>query len=530
MEIRYTLTVNPFPRSEKAHKCLKKALNISGLSSFSGKKEFEFMKFTSNSGVAYWFDDVLGISFPLNTGLEKMLTLNTTTRTNEGNRETGMDADYNVRFLKKIEKIRQRSYTFPQEKITPEMLKQYILREGLLQLTLSITENCNLACTYCCYSEAYPGTRNPSKKKMNFQTAKAALDYYASLLEEGIRFNPYREPSIGFYGGEPLLNFDLIKQCVSYFNHTYPKIKPSYAITTNGTLLDAEKRDFLMEHDFSIAVSLDGPEKEHNRKRVYRDGSGTFADIMKNVKPILDAGYNKCHAICVFDWQSDLFAIQDFFSRKGIPKPSVTTLPNLNDGCTYYDNFTKGEYKKFQEMDARAYDWYLLQRKNTENEDTFFDLLYGLQSGKSLFGVAALVDQTSWMIPYSGACVPGRKILVDVEGNYHICERINETFPIGNISTGLDFNRITQILEDYQTCLDQCPSCTTKKMCGLCYCAFAKAGKFKSATQTCLNPENSSIKELERSFSIAEINPTLPESIADGYYNWLSGISATMED
>jgi uncharacterized protein len=488
------------------------------------------MKFTSDSGVKYWYDNELGISFPLNPDLEKKLTSNPKDCNVEENLETDIDAVFNSRFLKKIEKIRRRSFKFSQQKITPEMLKKYILREGLLQLTLSVTENCNLACKYCCYSDFYPDTRSSSTKKMNFLTAKAALDYYAALLEAGKRFNPKRDPSIGFYGGEPLLNFELIKQCVSYFSTTYPNIKPQYAITTNGTLLDAEKRAFLIAHNFSIAVSIDGPREEHDRKRVYRDGTGTFDDIMENVKPILNSGYSKCHSICVFDWKSDLFTLQEFFNRKDIPRPSVVTLPNTNDGCMYYKQFTPEDYKKFLETDANAFNWYICRKKDIGNEDTFFDQIFGLQAGKRLYSVPALIDGTTWIVPYTGACVPGRKIFVDVEGNFHICERINHTFPIGNASTGLDFAKIVKVIEDYRACLDRCPSCTTQKLCGECYCAFAAEGKFRSASLTCSDPEKNSRKDLERSFTLAEINPNLPESVADGYYAWLSGVSSTMED
>lgn len=488
------------------------------------------MKFESHSGVTYWFDDILGISFPLNPALEAMVSVIPAEKTNENNLENDADARYNAQFMKKMEKIRQCTLKPTRQKITPQLLRHQILREGLLQLTLSITENCNLACRYCCYSDAYPDTRDSSQKVMDFQTAKIALDYYASLLEEGKRFNPQRRPSIGFYGGEPLLNFKLMKLCVSYFENAYPEIDPLYALTTNGTLLDEEKRDFLMAHDFSIAVSIDGPEQEHDRNRIYRDGSGTFADIMRNVKPILDAGYGKCHAICVFDWKSDLFALQDFFSRDDIPRLSVISMPNLNDSCTYYDRFTREDYTKFLEREAEAFRWYTHQTMGSGSTDTFFDYLFGLQAGKTLYAVPALIDGTSYIIPYTGACVPGRKILVDVDGNYHICERINHTFPIGNIRTGLDFTKIARVIEDYRSHLDHCPSCAVKKLCSICYCSFATDGKFKFATQICGDPVESNRKALERAFTVAEINPRLPEFIAEDYYSWLGGVSATMED
>lgn len=489
-----------------------------------------FMKFESHSGVIYWFDNILGISFPINSSLETMVSSDASVRTIEINPENDMDAAYNARFMKKIEKARQYVYKYPKQKITPEQLKNQVLREGLLQLTLSITENCNLSCRYCCFSDIYPNTRNSSPRTMNFQTAKTALDYYASLLEEGKRVNPQRRPAIGFYGGEPLLNFKLIEKCVAYFEKTYPEFDTLYAITTNGTLLDKEKRVFLMAHDFSITVSIDGPEQEHDRNRIYRDGSGTFGDIMKNIKPLLDADYTKIHVICVFDWKSDLFALQDFFSREDVPRLSVIALPNTNDGCTFYERYSREDYKKFIVKDEEAFKSYTQHIKDSGNENSFFDHLFGLQAGKTLYSVPSLIDGTSFIVPYTFTCVPGRKIFVDVDGNYHICERINHTFPIGNIKTGLDFTKIAQIIEDYRSHLDQCPSCSVQKLCSICYCTFAADGQFRFATQACGNPVEDNKKALKRAFTLAEINPGLPESIADGYYTWLSEISATMED
>ena len=119
---------------------------------------------------------------------------------------------------------------------------------------------------------------------MDFETAKKALDYYATLIEEGRGYNPVRRPALGFYGGEPLLHFDLIKDCIHYLKTTYPHIDFLFSLTTNGTLLNKEKEDFLKEHGFLITISIDGPKDEHDRKRVYPNGGGTFKDVMKNVR------------------------------------------------------------------------------------------------------------------------------------------------------------------------------------------------------------------------------------------------------
>lgn len=489
------------------------------------------MKFESDTGVKYWFDSTLGISIPLNPELENALSTTPSEKSiHHYNPSNSADTEYATRFMKKIEKIKQRMVKIPYFNLSPEELKHQILREGLLQLTLGVTEDCNLACKYCYFSEVYPYSRNSSRKMMTFATAKCALDYYISLLREGERFNPNRNPTIGFYGGEPLLNFDLIRKCVSYFEEAYPKMDPLYTITTNGTLLDEKKLTFLMAHNFSIAVSIDGPEMEHNRNRVYRNGSGTFADIMKNIKPMIDAGYKQCHSLCVFDWKSDLFALNEFFNRQDIPRLSTISVPNENDGCIYYKQFTKDDYIKFKEEESKAFSQYILQKRESGYEGSFFDNLFGLRASRTFYNIPVLIDRQSSLMPYTGACLPGRKIFVDVDGNYHTCERINHTFPIGNVKTGLDFTSISSILKDYLSHLDQCSSCQVQKLCGICYCAFASDGKFKNSTQICSNVYEQNRRVLSRTFTVAEKNPRLLGSIADDYYSWLAGIVPTLED
>jgi uncharacterized protein len=486
------------------------------------------MKFTSFSGNSYWFDNTLGITFPLTPSLEKKMLMEPGDKGNIDHQETDTDAAYNSIFVKKIERLKQHVLKFSPLEITPETMKKSLLREGLTQLTLSVTENCNLRCRYCYYSDYYPQSRNPSQKKMDFSTAKAAMDQFASLLMEGARFNPQRETSIGFYGGEPLLNYKLIRECISYFEKTYPDINPQYSMTTNGTLLDTDKCDFLMAHEFSVAVSIDGPEEEHNRNRVYQDGSGTFNDVMKNIRPMVDAGYDKCHILCVYDWDSDLFALQDFFDRDDVPRLSNISLPNVNDGCTYFEQFSDNDYQRFIEKRSEAFQWYCNHGITIGENASFFDILFGIRAGRTIYSTPALMDTTTSVFPYTGTCIPGRKIFVDVNGNYHICERINPTLPIGNIHMGLDFHRITEIVRNYNAHLDKCPTCTTSKTCGLCYCAFTNNGSFTTATQSCHDCND--LNGFRQAFTLGEINPRLPESLVEDYYSWLSTISTTGGD
>ena len=124
-----------------------------------------------------------------------------------------------------------------------------------LFLVLEATHACNLACQYCFVRNYYPEQGG----MMTMDTARRAVD----LL------SPKQSIAVGFFGGEPLMNWDLITGVTAYVKDLTAKrgVDRTLHITTNATLLDDERIRFLDENGFSLIVSLDGPEEIHNRMR-----------------------------------------------------------------------------------------------------------------------------------------------------------------------------------------------------------------------------------------------------------------------
>lgn len=113
------------------------------------------------------------------------------------------------------------------------------LRGCVFNLVLQVTQNCNLRCSYCAYSGAYYN-RTHSQKRMSFEMAKKAIDFLFSHSSERDQL------VIGFYGGEPLLEFDLITQIVEYSESIGWGKKLRYVVTTNATLLTDKVLDFFV--------------------------------------------------------------------------------------------------------------------------------------------------------------------------------------------------------------------------------------------------------------------------------------------
>jgi len=347
---------------------------------------------------------------------------------------------------------------------------------------------------------------------MVFDTAKKAIDYFISLLNEGKKYNPIRKPALGFYGGEPLLNFGLIKKCIEYIESIYNDYEIIYTITTNGSMLDKKRANWLMEHDFIIFVSLDGPEDEHDRLRIYENGKGSFRDVIKNVTRIIRKGYKEIYCMPVFDWKSDLFKREEFFNRNDIPSVARIALVNNIEGCRYYEQFTEKDYSAFLGQLERARSCYYkdLNLQRGKEKLSFFDKLVGLDPGEDLFKSVSIYIQPLIM-PFTGACIPGRKLFVDVYGNYHACERVNSSFPIGNVNDGLNFEKISKLIVGYLRSMDKCPSCKVSRKCTYCYQNFMTDNGFSPSSTVCENIESIKKASFARSFNIAEIYPEFVE-------------------
>jgi uncharacterized protein len=130
-------------------------------------------------------------------------------------------------------------------------------------LVLNVTHKCNLACEYCFVRNYYP----EQLKRMSFDTAVRALTY----------MDRKQGGAISFFGGEPLLEWGLIRQLTPVIRLAWPQAH--LHITTNGVLLDAEKCRWLDAHGFSLIVSVDGPPELHDAVRPLAGGAGSYEKV-----------------------------------------------------------------------------------------------------------------------------------------------------------------------------------------------------------------------------------------------------------
>ncbi len=349
---------------------------------------------------------------------------------------------------------------------------QDILDNSLNTLILQVTQECNLRCSYCVYSGSYLN-RSHSQKKMGIDTAKKGIDFIINHSKNSPTVN------FSFYGGEPLLRFNFIKECIAYAKERGEGKKITFNMTTNGTLLTDEIIKFMKDNEVSLLISMDGPKEIHDKNRVFSNGMGSFDKIMNNIDEIKvkfpeyvekNIGFN-----IVMNGENDFSCINNFFADYDTVKDShvnatfVSTLGSLEEKTISEDFIQNRQYEIFKiflyklgKLDKKYISRLLLKE--------FEHLNYTLN----------IKRETNEKVPKKvhpgGPCVPGlNRLFMTVDGKFCPCERVNEeskAMNIGNVDTGFEIEKIKNLMNVGKTTEQKCKNCWAFRYCYLC-AAFA---------------------------------------------------------
>ena len=154
-------------------------------------------------------------------------------------------------------------------------------RDYIKAVCLNIIHGCNLRCKYCFADE---GEYNGHKGVMSVETAKKAIDYVVK------RSGPRRNIEIDLFGGEPTMIMDTIKEIIAYARENEKAWKKNvrFTMTTNATLLNEDMMDFMDKEMGNIILSLDGRKEVNDNVRIKVDGSGSYDDILPNIKRMIE--------------------------------------------------------------------------------------------------------------------------------------------------------------------------------------------------------------------------------------------------
>ncbi len=315
-------------------------------------------------------------------------------------------------------------------------------------LCLHVAHDCNMTCKYCFASTGHFGGE---RKLMNLETAKKAVDF---ILEKS---GPRRNCEIDFFGGEPLLNFDLIKEVITYAREKEKPLNKNirFTLTTNGLNLTQEIKDFVNEHGMSTVLSLDGRKEINDNMRKNLEGQGTHDIIVEKYKSFVKGRDNKNYYIRGTFTGENLDFSQDVKHIVDLGFNEVSVEPVVVSDCRSYAlmdehlETLKEEYWKLAHM--------YLEYHNNGKPFNFFHFNINLEGGpcsaKRVSGCGAGVEY----------------LAIDPDGNIYPCHQFvgDENFKMGNINSEFNGDKTkNEFLSNSLFDKDDCKNCWARYFCG----------------------------------------------------------------
>lgn len=315
----------------------------------------------------------------------------------------------------------------------------------LKSMCLNIAHSCNFACKYCF---AKKGSYGNSEELMSPQTAKKAIDFLTRASEENNNLE------VDFFGGEPLLAYRTVKETIIYAKQKYPNKKWRFTLTTNGSLLDEEKENFLYQNDVSLVMSLDGNKETNDKFRVFKSGTGTFDTVSQKIKNIADhRSLSEGYYIRGTYTKESLEISKTVMDLRDMGYKFISLEPVVSKdeiGITEEDlSILKSEYEKLAKK-------YIESQK--DGDWKFFHFNLALEAGPC---VQKRVNGCGTGVEY---------IAISPSGDIYPCHQfdgIRET-KLGNINTGIINKEMQERFrkENYLFNKDECKNCWAKFYCG----------------------------------------------------------------
>ncbi len=314
-------------------------------------------------------------------------------------------------------------------------------------LCLHVAHTCNLNCAYCFASQ---GKYSGDRAVMSLEVGKRALDF---LIENS---TGRRNLEVDFFGGEPLMNFDVVKQLVAYAREREKECGKNFrfTLTTNGVLIDDDVIDFANREMSNVVLSLDGRKEVHDRYRVDYAGNGSWEKIVPKFQKLVEArGGKEYYMRGTFthanpDFLKDIQQMLDLGFTELSMEP-VVCAPDDPSALTEDDlKIVMDQYEKLAEL--------MLERRKEGRPFTFYHYMIDLTGGPCIYKrVSGCGSGTEYM-----AVTPW--------GDLYPCHQFvgEERFKLGNIWDGVT-NTATQ--EEFVACnvysRPECADCWAKLYC-----------------------------------------------------------------
>lgn len=319
----------------------------------------------------------------------------------------------------------------------------------LKSLCLHICHDCNLRCKYCF---AGTGDFGGERLMMSAEVGKKAID----LLIEKSKHR--RNLEVDFFGGEPLMNFDVVKEIVSYARSLESKYnkKFRFTITTNGVLINQDVIDYVNENMHNVVLSIDGRKETNDRMRYRVDGSGSYDTIMPKFKALVDARDGKNYYVRGTFTHNNLDFSRDVLHLADEGFKQISVEPVVAGNGSGYEILESDLPQLFEEYEKLALEY--SKRSKTDDWFNFFHYMIDLNQGpciaKRLTGCGAGHEYAA----------------ITPDGDIFPCHQFvgQDEFKIGNVFTGI---KNEEIRTRFKSC-----NVYTKEECKECWAKFYCSG------------------------------------------------------
>lgn len=299
-----------------------------------------------------------------------------------------------------------------------------------MSATFWVTTNCNLNCKYC-----YEG-----EKKLNKVMSTAIVDKAISFILDQFKSVNEKELVVPIHGGEPFLEFEIIKYIVNEFKNKAKNqgFSVSFVTTTNATILNDEILEFIVNEMPDITISIDGTKETHDKMRPFKSGNGSHSKVLNNSLKLLKYAPNM-RVRMTFDSESveNLYKDVKYLIELGFK--CIVPAPNL------FDKNWNNKHIKILEKQIRFIKEYL-----EDKEDV----------------VVSLTDKEIYSI--KGICNGGKNsVHIYPDGNLYPCILVagNENFHIGDIFNGINIKKRDYLLSYSNKLNSDCDGCKLYSYC-----------------------------------------------------------------
>ena len=330
-------------------------------------------------------------------------------------------------------------------------------------LCIHIAHTCNLNCEYCFASQ---GKYHGERALMSFETGKQALDFL--VANSGTR----RNLEVDFFGGEPLMNFDVVKQMVEYARSIEKEHNKNFrfTLTTNGMLIDDDVIDFANREMSNVVLSLDGRKEIHDRYRVDYAGNGSWEKIVPKFQKLVEARGGKDYYMrgtfthANPDFLNDIKQMLDLGFTELSMEPVVCAKGDPSELTDEDMVIVKKQYEELAQL--------MLEKDKEGKPFTFYHYMIDLTGGPCIYKrISGCGSGTEYM-----AVTPW--------GDLYPCHQFvgDDKFKLGDIWNGVDN---TEIQNEFLSCnvyaREECHDCWAKLYCsgGCAANAYHATGSIK---------------------------------------------------